>query len=291
MARKEYLSFCVRRDTPKRWKVLHCANASDMTDEAFRQLFTYVAYAKSDLSDASASHKTMALVTGRSMIASKRATKELSDAGWIETKRRRREEASRRLTIPKFILDAIPDAALEPPSVTAQDTTCRGIKDDTSRALRSVNGDTSKSLEVSKTALRSITGDTQTILTRKKKSASERDETHSRSFSKTEPPAKKANGTTTSANGKAISMPKFTGPAIIRSDGAISLSSELEAHAVKAAGTFADRFPAAWVIIQAKHADLSDETLCHGVVRVGHYLRHGYRPVEAVRVVFTENHH
>jgi len=162
LARKEYLAFCVRRDTPKRWKVLHCANASDMSDGAFRQLFTFMAYARANLTGSSPSHKTVSLVTGRCERTSKNATKELQDDGWIETKRTRREEAVRKITIPQCILDAIPDAAI--------DTKCRSEKSCTSknqevqkRASRSAKSDTSTILEVQKTPLRSAEFCPQTI--------------------------------------------------------------------------------------------------------------------------------
>jgi hypothetical protein len=148
LARQEYLAFCVRRDTSPQWRTLHCANASDISDGAFRQLFTFVAYAKKgDLSNSRVSHKTIAAITGRSERASKRATEELEEGGWIGTKRTRREEAIRTIKIPKVILDAIPDEGIG--------TRCSSAENGTSSDSRSAKSDTSKSLEVPKSTLRS----------------------------------------------------------------------------------------------------------------------------------------
>jgi hypothetical protein len=147
--RTKYLRANILEKTSPFVRAVHIANASDISDGAFRQFVTFAAFADGkDLSGAYPSHETVALITGRSVTASERATTELSRGGWIETehtRKGRRGPAVRNITIPQHILDSITDEVHDPSYLT-------GLK-------------SGQVLDPSKKGLRPVTGDGRTVRT------------------------------------------------------------------------------------------------------------------------------
>jgi hypothetical protein len=116
-ARADYLNAFITHGTGYKWRLLHAANSSEMSDAAFRLLFTFTAYSKEDGSSIFPSHKTVAAVIHRSERSTVRTTKELEDAGWLISKRQRRGSAIRTAAIPDAVSKAIIYEVLEATSL------------------------------------------------------------------------------------------------------------------------------------------------------------------------------
>jgi hypothetical protein len=101
MVRAKYVKDKIGPNAPFFIEALIRANASDLSSNAFRQLFTFLTYADPDGTNAFPSHDTVAAITGYSASTSDRATKELKAAHWIETEQTRRGAAIRTVTIPQ----------------------------------------------------------------------------------------------------------------------------------------------------------------------------------------------
>jgi hypothetical protein len=100
IARQKYLKDKIGPNAPFFIRALVTANATNMSSNAFRQLFTLLTYANDDGSNAFPEHQTVADVTGYSIATSERATKELTALGWLDTQRTRRGPAFRTVMIP-----------------------------------------------------------------------------------------------------------------------------------------------------------------------------------------------
>jgi hypothetical protein len=139
--RGKYIRDFVHEGTPFKWCVLTYANASDMSSDAFRNLFSILSYADENGENAYASNETMARLTGRSLSTIKRSNSELQKDGWrITTKRRQNDSAIVKVALPQKAIDAILFEILEPSPVTVPD-------------LGSVTREPSKPLEVSPVSL------------------------------------------------------------------------------------------------------------------------------------------
>ncbi len=112
LAKRPYLS-------PYVLEVLIRANASDLSSNAFRELFTWATFANKDGTNAFPEQQTIADITGLSVSTLERATAELKDLGWQETERitrRGKSIAYRTLKIPS---QATSSEILETSPVTA----------------------------------------------------------------------------------------------------------------------------------------------------------------------------
>ena len=108
-------------------KALVTANASDMSDSAFRQLFTFLTFGNDDGTSIFPSHHTVAAIMGRSVRTSERATAELTERGWLQTKQVRRGPAIRAVVIPNDKMAAITDEMLEPSKITVLNGNSRAL--------------------------------------------------------------------------------------------------------------------------------------------------------------------
>jgi hypothetical protein len=115
-------------EAPHFVQVLVWAKASDMSSNAFRQLFTFLTYADPDGTNAFPSHETVAAITGCSVSTSKRATNELTKLGWISTQRKRRGPAVRTVKIPEENVTAVEGEILEVSHVTLQSDSSKFLK-------------------------------------------------------------------------------------------------------------------------------------------------------------------
>lgn len=109
----EYSNAFAAQAKTYKWKLLHAANNSELSDAAFRMLFTYLVFAKDDGSDSYPSISKVSNVTRRSERSSARTVKELEGAGWLETQRKRRGAAVRKASIPEAVSKAILQKFLE----------------------------------------------------------------------------------------------------------------------------------------------------------------------------------
>ena len=108
-------------------RALVTANASDMSDSAFRQLFTFLTFGNDDGTSIFPSHDTLAAIMGRSVRTSERATAELTERGWLQTKQARRGPAIRAVVIPNEKMAAITDEILEPSKLAVLNGSARPL--------------------------------------------------------------------------------------------------------------------------------------------------------------------
>jgi hypothetical protein len=141
MVREKYIKDKIGPTADFFVRVLVRANASDISANAFRQLFTFLTFADPDGKNAFPCHETVAAITGCSVATSKRATNELKTAKWISTERTRRGPAIRTVKIPQEDTVAIEVASLEVPPVTLLNGSSKSLKYHP-RDSRSITGDT-----------------------------------------------------------------------------------------------------------------------------------------------------
>jgi hypothetical protein len=108
-------------------RALVTANASDMSDSAFRQLFTFLTFGNDDGTSIFPSHDTVAAIMGHSVRTSERATAELTERGRLQTKQARRGPAIRAVVIPNEKMVAITDEILEPSKLAVLNGSARPL--------------------------------------------------------------------------------------------------------------------------------------------------------------------
>jgi hypothetical protein len=99
ISRQKYLKDKIGTNASFVIRALVTANATNMSSNAFRELFTLLTFANDDGTDAFPAHQTIAAITGYSVSTSERAVKELTSLGWLDT-RRTRDTAIRDVVIP-----------------------------------------------------------------------------------------------------------------------------------------------------------------------------------------------
>lgn len=112
-ARAKYAQAFISPARTYREKILDCANISEMSDAAFRLLYTIMRYGKDDGTNSFPGQETLAGTIRRSKRTLIRARNELEDDGWLETKRQRRGVAVAQGEIPKHVRDQIVKEILE----------------------------------------------------------------------------------------------------------------------------------------------------------------------------------
>jgi hypothetical protein len=118
--RAKYLRQHASDKAPLRWRILHFANVSNLSDAAFRTLFTLLTFSDREteggFSNIWPSNETVALLLGREETTVKRAIRELEGedkkrknrAAWLlEQQRRYNQPTIRRAVIPKAAMDAL----------------------------------------------------------------------------------------------------------------------------------------------------------------------------------------
>jgi hypothetical protein len=119
--RAKYIRDNVREETSFKWKAILYANASAMSNGAFRKFVTDLTYADSDGGNAFQSNETSAKLTGNSIREIDRANSELAKLGFREiVQRRQRKSWIVKCQIPQKVMDAISFELLELPRVADQ---------------------------------------------------------------------------------------------------------------------------------------------------------------------------
>ena len=120
-------------------QVLVRANATDLSNGAFRELFTILTYADRDGTNAFPSHQTIAHITGCSVSTSERLVNELAAAKWLQTEHvysKGHDKAIREVTIPQSSLDNFPAKEAEPRAIKNEGPCAKGHQKRGARAIK-----------------------------------------------------------------------------------------------------------------------------------------------------------
>lgn len=106
--RSAYLKNNLHENTPAKWRILHVANVSGMSDAAFRQLFTYLAFGNQACNNITVSNKTIGLLLQKGERAIQRTNKELEAGEWISDANHNGPKDPKRVaSIPEKVMSAI----------------------------------------------------------------------------------------------------------------------------------------------------------------------------------------
>jgi hypothetical protein len=96
-----------------RTRLLHAAAVADLSDNAFRVLFLQLSYTNGTVLRTDIDNETIATLARCNEKTVRRSNKELEAAGWVSTKKRRRDGAEKTMAIPKEILAQIGTEIME----------------------------------------------------------------------------------------------------------------------------------------------------------------------------------